>query len=355
MKKLAVVLLAIPALLITSCQNQGVDKSKVAIDYGYIRQTPFTDISQFGELSYEKLSGLISQKESFVLVIFGSRTCGCWEHFSPLLVQYANEYHVQVKVIDANTLEGKKSFGLYAVYDQMPSIAFFRRGKFVRQTVYYKLDENNRRMFSHYDEFVEYMNKNIYLPKMYYLDKEVLDNKISSGEEFSLYVARGECGDCKAINYNTLYTWSDKNKVASKELYIFDIDPWRPARDDPDYDEKMVIYNAIKTEYGLSEEGSAEFGWDTGYVPTFQKRTGSMITDMITVLNDHAEEGIVTSYFTEARIASSPILRDTGNKYLFNGKEVSGSEVEPWGSVIQSLQLKWHSPIVNLFLDTYVK
>ena len=77
---------------------------------------------------------------------------------------------------------------------------------------------------------------------------------------------------------------------------------------------------------------------------------------MITVLNDYAsEELIVTSYFNEARISASPMLRETGDKYLYNDKTIEADQRMDWGTVDQSLQLKWHTPILELYLSTYVK
>ena len=365
MRKIALLLLTIPTLVLSSCKSDQTDKSKIALDYGHYRTSSVTSMSQLTELDYDNLDALLATKESFVLLTYGNPYCGCWTDFTERCVlNFVNEYHYDFRYFNVSLLDGhSEKFGIYSGYSAMPGIVFIRRGKVIRQTIYGKLNENNRKMFKLYDKFEEFMLKNIYLPKMYYLEKDLLDTKISAGEDFTLYVARAECWDCKAINSSALYKWSDKNKESTNIMYIFNIDPYyasRPSIDDPDYEEKMAKYQAyllFKTNYGLSAEGCAEFGFDNGYVPTFQKRTGSTITDMITVLNDYVEENseVVTSFFNETRIANSPILRDTGNTYLINGREIESQYVYPWGNVVQELQLEWHTPIVNLFLDSYLK
>ena len=348
MKKLAAILLAIPVLLSTACKDGDIDKSKIALDYGHVRQEAITNLDQLGELTYNELQSAIDSKINFVLLVYGSSTCGCWTDFKPIARDYVNIHWYDFKVINANNIPGNNSYGIYAGADLMPSIVFFRRGKLVRQTVYGKLKENNRKMFKQYAEFEKYMRDNVYAPHMIYMDKEVLDHKIEINEYFNLYIARTGCGDCAAVDKNILYKWSTKNagKLLANDLYIFDIAPYRGTEQ----------YQDIKDQYGLSTTGSETFGFDDGYVPTFQRRHGAQIEDMITVLNDYAsEELVVTSFFNQARINASPMLRDTGNKYLFDGKTIEADQRMAWGAVDQTLQLKWHTPILELYLSTYVK
>ena len=348
MKKLIAFLLTISTLVLSSCNAGEIDKSKIALDYGHIRQNAITDISELGELTYSELQSFIDSKQNFVLLVY-NEGCGCWRDFHPLAKDYVNKFFVDFKVINVLNVPGNNSYGIYAGAGLMPSIVFFRRGKLIRQTVYGKLKENNRKMFKQYAEFEKYMKKNVYSPHMLYIDKDVLDHKISIKEFFNLYIARTGCGDCAAVDQKILYKWSTKNasKLLANDLYIFDLAPYRGTED----------YQSIKDQYGLSDITSNEpFGFGEGFVPTFQRRHGNQIEDMITVLNDSASnENIVTSYFNETRIAASPMLRDTGTQYLFDGKEIEEDQKTVWGGVDQNLQLKWHTPIVELYLNTYVK
>ena len=353
MKKLAAILLAIPVLLSTACRDGDIDKSKIALDYGHIRQTPIEDITESElALTYNELVDVIDTKQNFVLLVYGDEWCGCWTTFAPIAAQYVNNHFIDLRVINANNIPENDTYGIYAGYSQMPAIVFFRRGKLIRQTVYGKLNENNRKMFQRYEDFESYMKRNVYAPHMLYIDKGVLDHKIEINEYFNLYVARTGCGDCAAVDKKILYNWSTKNggKRLDTDLYIFDIAPYRGTDQ----------YQDIKDYCGLSVAGNTTFGYDYGpdhgFVPTFQRRHGSQIEDMITVLNDYAsEELVVNSYFNEARIQASPMLRNTGEEFLFNGQTIQESQRTGWGGIDQSLQLQWHTPILELYLSTYVK
>ena len=356
MKKSLLFLSVLTAISLASCGND-IDTSKIALDYGYDYKNDIVNIEEV-EIGYTGLTNLIDNKESFVLLIFHNRTCNCWEKFNPLAVQFMNEYNVVFHSFDNALLEGEDNYGIYRGTAAMPGICFFRRGQLIRQTIYGKLDINNREMFEDYDALEQYLFNNIYLPKMTYIDKDTLDNKIASNEDFALYVARSECNDCKTVNKEVLYHWNDTNTIVNHMMYIFDIEPYyarKPAEGDPEYDEKYAKYEAylaFKTTYGLSEVGNEAFGYGTGYVPTFQIRKGSTITDMITVLNDSVNaEKVVSSYFTQARISNSPLLKNTGDVYLFDGKILTDEQKQNW----RALQLTWHRPIVELFLNTYIK
>ena len=358
MKKSLLFLSVLTAISLASCGGSDIDTSKIALDYGYDYKNDIVNIEEV-EIGYTSLTNLIDNKESFVLLIYHNPTCGCWTEFNPLAVQFMNKYNVVFHSFDNALLENEDNYGIYQGTAAMPGICFFRRGQLIRQTIYGKLDINNRKMFKDYDALEQYLFDNIYLPKMTYIDKDTLDNKIASNEDFALYVARAGCGDCKSVNQQVLYSWNDVNTTVNHEMYIFDIEPYyarKPAETDPEYEEKYAKYEAylaFKTTYGLSEAGNEKFGYGTGYVPTFQIRKGSTITDMITVLNDSVNaEKVVSSYFTQARISSSPLLRNTGDIYLFEGKVLTDEQKQNWRTTVQ---LSWHRPIVELFLNTYIK
>lgn len=356
MKKSLLFLSLFTALTMASC-GESTDTSKIALDYGYDYKNDIVVIDEL-EIGYSSLVNLIDNQESFVLLIFHNRTCDCWEDFSPLAVQFMNKYNLRFYAFDNALLEGENNYGIYRGTDAMPGICFFRRGTLIRQSIYGKIDVNHRKFFKYYEDLEKYMFDNIYLPKMYYLDRESLDEKISSDEEFNLYVARTGCNDCLAAN-GVLLDWSDNNKETTiqNNLYIFDLKPYHPGRpDDPGYDEKYPIYIAIKTEYKLSEEGNASFGYDAGYVPTFQRWKNGDVIDMITILNDSAVgEDVKTqsSYFTEARVNASPMLRNT--TYIFQGREIGADELDERGRFTRDAQLKQQTPILKLYLSTYVK
>ena len=356
MKKLLGLFALVPTLILASCGSNNLDTSKIALDTGNIYSKSIT-YSDFHEMDYDELEACTIDKLSFVLVTFNDRTCGCWRDFNPLFVRFANEHHYQVKLFDVGLFAGHSNkFGVYSVTNHMPGICFFRRGKLIRQSVYGKNAENNRKMFKDYKTFEKFMLDNVYMPKLYYVDKETLDETIESKQEFSLYVARTSCGDCGRIEKDYIHSWVDKNKATTINdyLYIFDIQSYRSD---------MTLYQQIKDQYGLSTVYNTDFGYDTGYVPTFQRWKNGEIIDMITVLNDSVDSNLkVTSYFNQSRISKSPLLKDTGDEYLFDQKVVTEDDVTSmeyegvtYTFLKQDVQFKWHQPIVELFFNEYVK
>lgn len=356
MKKLLGLFALIPTLILSSCGSNNLDTSKIALDTGNIYSKSIT-YSDFHEMDYDELEACTIDKLSFVLVTFNDRTCGCWRDFNPLFVKFANEHHYQVKLFDVGLFEGHNNkFGIYSVTNHMPGICFFKRGKLIRQSVYGKNAENNRKMFKQYEKFEEFMFENVYMPKLYYVDKETLDNKIGTNQEFSLYVARTSCGDCGRIEKDYIHSWTDKNKskTLNDYLYIFDIQEFRSD---------MTVYQQIKDQYGLSDVYNTDFGFDTGYVPTFQRWKNGAIIDMITVLNDSVNSDfVVTSYFNESRISKSPLLKNTGDKYKFDQTIASEEDVsivewqgQQYTILKQDAQFKWHLPVVELFFNEYIK
>lgn len=365
MKKIFPILFAIPTLLLASCHAGEIDKSKIALDYGHIRDTEVANIYQFDDLDYDNLDALLLTKESFVLLTYHNKECGCWKDFAPLAVQFANEYHYDFRILDVALLSGhSEKFDIYSGRDAMPGIVFIRRGKVIRQTIYGKLNENNRKMFKKYKDFKEYMLKGIYLPSMYYIEKKSLDAKLDNNDTLNLYVAKKTCDDCNYVNKHFLYDWSSKNHTVDNPLYIFDIEVYQSDKYPEGY------YQQMKDRYGLSTANNPTFGYDTeyfqGFVPTFQRRRGWTILDMLTVLNDSVEkvgdDYIIHSYFTEARVNNSPILAESGSKYVLEGKVASKDVLEEreyeghtYVTFSREGQYKMHKEAIKLFFDNYGK
>ena len=192
------------------------------------------------------------------------------------------------------------------------------------------------------------------MPHVRYISKNILDSYISQNKEFNLYVGRSGCGDCDNINATLLKQWN-RTTTVQDSLYYFDIEEYRGTSE----------YQTIKDDYGLSQKYNTVLGYDyvdvfngteyktEGAVPTFQHRKGSTIEDMIVLLNDAVDTNTRTfthTYFTSARVVAMPFLAETGNQYVLEGKELTKDEADNWR---KSEQLKYHTPMFNLFFDTY--
>ena len=382
MKKNLFLLGLIPTLLFTSCNKQEIDKSKLLLMYGNCHLGSVS-LSTLQEYDYDELKAAIDNKETFVLLINDEisehTSCGCWNEFVPVFCKFSTEHHYDFKLFNTVLLEGKNKFGIYTKDDDMPGICFFKNGKLLRQTIYGKSKDDTRRIFKEYGKFEEFMLKNVYLPKFLYTDKDYLDNKIENNETFTIFYDRSKCPDCTEIKTTYLNNWIKNNKevTLSEPLYALDLQQWYPTPlpENPtqeqidEYKRESAIYQGIKDTYGLSEEYNTTFGYGTGVVPTFQRRTGSMVTDMIAVLNDSVVkvgegEYKLHSYFTQDRINNSPILRNTGDTYLYDEMPLTSDQVEEIeykGNIYYVLkngraqQMKWHTPIVDLFFEAYIK
>ncbi len=352
MKKKSLIPLLIPTLLFgaVSC-HPTVDTSKIILDFGRVVSEQGTTVN---EVTYKTLKDMMIEKgESFILVI-SDQGCGCWTDFQPKVARVNYKYQLNIMHV-RNDQSGflENDFGLNT---STTGIAFFRDGKLVRQVVY-KSDSSNYDIFrkANDDSALEKLiNDNVEMPHVRYISKDILDSYISQNKEFNLYIGRNKCGDCDNINATLLKQWN-RTATVQDSLYYFDIEEYRGTSE----------YQTIKDDYGLSQKYNAVLGYDyvdvfngneyktEGAVPTFQHRKGSTIEDMIVLLNDAVDTNIRTfthTYFTSTRVAVMPFLAETGDQYVLEGKELTQDEADNWR---KSEQLKYHTPIFNLFFDTY--
>ena len=352
MKKKSLILPLIPALIfsVSSCRP-AVDNSKIVLDFGRVYSSQGTTVTQ---VSYKNLKEkMIEKNESFILAV-SDEGCGCWRDFQPLVAELNYKHQLNIMHVDKDESGFlTDDFGLNTT---TTSIAFFRNGKLARQVVY-KSDSSNWDIFHKYTGVEALVKENVEFPHVKLVSKEVLDSFIATNKEFNLYVGRNGCGDCDNINATLLKQWN-KTTTVQDSLYYFDIEEYRGTAD----------YQNIKDGYGLSQtEVNPVLGYTyvetyggqeyttAGVVPTFQHRRGATIVDMISLLNDAASTGdkkISRSYFTAERVAAMPFLQGTGNEFVLQDKALTEDEATNWR---KSEQLKYHTPILNKFFETYFK
>ena len=338
--KKILILLACSLTALTGCVNKGTGSTKVNLLYGNIREANITNITELDELEYDELSSLIAHKENFILATFNP-TCGCWDDYQKPLTYFINKYHYDIKYMDINKLSGKdEKYGIYSVAGDLPGIVFFKNGKITKQAKYYGNPKPN--IFKKNEDFEQFVLQNVNLPKMYYVTKTVLDGYITDNKEFILYASLTNCPDCATLEEKYLKDWNNKVNTINAEVYVFDILPYLIAGQSQE----------IRDELGLSATSNPTFGWETGYVPTFQRRVGSSITDMITVINDRVEDGKIVSYFSSERVNASPSLRGNASKYIVNGRDHAEVTDKPaWRLEEYELQ----KDAIKTFFDTYIK
>ena len=317
--------------------------AKVNLDYGHIQMEEIGNITQLDATDYDGLSSLISHKRNFALAVYNP-TCGCWTDFQKPLTDFINKYHYEIKYIDANILRAHEDrFGIYTELGDLPGIVFFKEGKLLRQKVYYQSSESDRKIFKNSQKFEAYMLKNINVPKMYYVDEDVLKSYINEGKEFNLYITKFECPDCSAFDETFLFPWNNKVNKVNSNLYIWDI---KDHIGQPDY-------QSTKDYYGLSEAGNPTFGWSTGVMPTLQHRRGSQVLDMISAINDYIVDDKIVSYFTTEHVNASEALRGQASKFVLNGQTMT-KKFDDWDEWRKE-QLVLQKDIINTFVNYYVK
>lgn len=333
---------------ICSC-GKAPTPGKYCLSYGNIRSYEITMVEQLGEYTTaQEFYDAINTGDTFLTAIYNDvgTTCQCWTNFQPILIQFANEYHVEIKYIGRSKLINN-TLGIYAGTD-MPSIVAFSSGQLVAQAI------NNRQfeaVFVSYNAFKEYVTLNFNLPKMFYLDRTTLENKINENDEFTLYVMRNGCPDCGKLSRDILPYWNGAHPTIDKNLYIFDMEEYRGTSE----------YQPLKNYLGLSEEGDAIFGYnhgsDKGMFPTLQHRTGSTINDMITVLNEFkdTDNKCLVSYFTETRVSHMNFLTPAQKENtVFDGMHLTDAQLADFGAFKLEFYRNYHYPLVNQFLDYYL-
>jgi len=354
MKKLTILsLLPVAIFSMVGCKPKEND-NKIFLEFGKVHQTKTNQVS---EIDYDTLSSWINNGQTFALAV-SNDGCTCWTNFEPILANFNFKYNLDIRHVRVQELnvEGRDRFGLYTVPIDSPFIAFFKQGKLIRQAMYGG-NKSQSKIFTDSTgaEFEKFFFENAYLPKMYYVEKETLDSYITENKEFNLYISRGKCGDCSTANKEVLSKWNTTIESVNSPLYVFDIDVYR--------DTSTEVYQQVKDDYGLSDAQNKEFGWSTGYIPTFQHRKGSTIEDMIVVYNDglrtEGEDKVLNSYFTNEMVSKIKFLKDTGTKYVLDGMKLNDDQIayyEGYGYYLKSeVKAQLHNPILELFMNTYVK
>lgn len=314
------------------------------LDYGVINSSPIKSTTEMDNLNYNELYNKIIDNDSFALAIYNG-DCTCWDDFRPVLVDYTNNTNIKIFIIHVDYLIGENSFGLIVDKSVMPSIAIFAKGKLHIQKTYF----DDRNLFKDFHKLDEFIKENTIAPKQYYIDKKTLDSKIANNDDFTICFTYSNNYYHRIINKDAIHDWNYEIESTIKPLYIFEINKYAEDGD----------YQFLKDKYGLSELNNPDFGYQKGFVPTFQNRKGSQILDMIVPLNDFQDNGIVHSYFSKERIKNMPFLEGTSLNLDFDKTKLDKVDTEHgwdtnWELMKFDFYKKYHYPILKLLLSTYI-
>lgn len=372
MKKKITLFLSIPTLLfsLASCgDNPGGDSTNepIVLSYGEIC-TNYTGFCEelplrAPENSVDGLYDWVAENRSFVLIVTKKEACGCWEDFEPIVSRANTDYNLGIRYIYMEDLPIDNPFNIYVESKvKMPTICFFNNGVLKKQILY----SGDNEAYKDYNAFINLLKKNVIFPKRYMISMDDLDKYIESNKEFTIYYNRNACPDCTLMDTNYLNPWSSGNFTVNDPLLVFDFQPYYPKRPkdtDPqeawdEYNEKLKDYNDYKKKYGLSysEDVNPIFGFETGAVPTFQRRKGNEILDMIVTLNDSYNKETLkmdVTYFTRERVNAMPSLLEK-EKYILSDYTFTEEQVKD-RTTYRNTQYSIQFAAFEQFFKTYVK
>ena len=291
--------------LLSSCSS----KENLALRYG----TMINIKNSFGlkELSNQEL--LIKtrdEKEVFLLAVYQgqySETCGCWETFENVLVNYINKYHEMVYLFNAqNISDSLLDLKIEKIEQSTPYLYVFNGKKTVAK---FTLNNNrDKAIFEDISGQAMYtrVHKVVKAPSLYYVDDEYLSSLPSEQESVVMFMRNG-CSDCKYTLSDVLLPYITHNKL-KKDIFLFDMQSYYDiSRSETASEEEKTVYQNLKNRYGLSEEGSNKFGYQNGVVPTIQYRKQNTVQDAAIYFNDvvsKKDDGsfyISNSYYSQER------------------------------------------------------
>lgn len=95
-------------------------------------------LSTYHEISYDEYKEMISNKDTFPLVI-GSSSCSACSLFKPTMESFISKYQIDVRYIDIAKLsdEEKDEFSSITGFKSTPTTIFFENGE--QASVYYRI------------------------------------------------------------------------------------------------------------------------------------------------------------------------------------------------------------------------
>lgn len=347
LKSLFIIPMVAISLMASACSSTS---EKIALIYGDKNASDVVD------LKYTDLKSKIDDKETFILAIEPDSACVCWSDFYPILKSYIAEKHVIIYHVKYDSFGDKDTFNLN-IRKGYTTFAIFENGTLKQNLLY----DGGNEIFKVKDKFYSYMDDVTTLPHYYYVNLQDVNSMKKGSEQSVIYFARNNCGDCTYADKNVLKQYAQANKNL-KNLYILDCEKIGVRVYDESgklTPESQVAWNTFKVEYGLASEKNETYGFDTGYVPTFQVVKENKYISSCVYFNDTLKkEGdklvVGSTFYTEKRLANLQYLADFTGKKVLEGLEVPETDaISTWWK--QDAANVYHKPLLEAFLNYYLK
>ena len=322
------------------------------LTYGTYISTTDESKNDATKINYSELSARMSSdgayhNENFLLTVAPTNGCICWAKFQAVLKQFIKETHYLVYQINCDEFGENSNFGL-TFQDGHVTFAIIKGGNIVKQYMSSSVLDSKDALKSEVDKFVR-------APELYYVDEPFLNEAIKTGETTLVEYIRNGCSDCNYVNPNILWTFAHQNVFATK-MYVIDLqDLWETRNDSTDYQN-------FKDRYLLSKAFDENYGYDNGYVPTFQyyqrgkiKSASVTFNDEIAKVND--EYKVVNSYYTQERLPNLEYAQNVSTNVL-KGLTLAEEDVLAFNGEYywnQNKAVEYHKPLFEAFLKTYTK
>jgi len=341
MKKLT---LLIPLLIfptLTGCGNI----IKTQLTYGTLISTTAT------QLTPSEFDTRYDAGENFLLAIYPKdSSCLCWGHFEYVINQAVEKDNLLIYKYYAQEVSSSvamKENGNFRSDLSHPTFYVVRNKNIAK---YYPYNSDNP-FYTEYTSFKKEMEKVCKFPKIYYVNEDILDQKLLDTKCMAFYI-RESCSDCKYLIPNALIPYIDSHNFNDK-IYMIDFDPYRSS--DP------TLYQEKKDKYKLSTKYNEHLGYDTGYIPTLQFYENGILKDMMVYFNDKEliyDETkdvyhVSDSYYNEERNIYHHYLDNITDKDLTK-VDIKAEDTIQNRSWKSSSAAVYHNQILNAFLDKYL-
>ena len=331
MKKIGLLftlLMVAPSMI--GCDSKTLDR----ITYGTLYHETSVEIDN--DTLYSK-----KDNENFLLATYGDTSCGCWGYFSTVLDVLSKYQHILTyKISDKEIDERLNAFGIKNSVN--PAFYIIANKKVIRRVFY----TDNSSYFTDENKLLELIKNTVELPYMYFINEEQIKSEVIDNNGI-IYYTRLSCPDCNYCTPNVLMPrfkyWKSNNKI-----YVYDMDPLR--NEDPEK------YQHFKDDHFLSDKYNQEFGYKTGFVPTFQYYKDGELYDMAVYFNDEITDGVITdSYYSEERNKHIHYTTNLTRKVLV-GTRLNEYELNASGNwKDQESHNRYYEPFIDAFFDFYFK
>lgn len=367
-------LLPLAALLcasLSSCANDN-PASPVRLPYGKLYDANASLSANLQKITWSTLSGLVSAKRTFVLFIDTDpdSLCTCFSYLKKGLTTYLASSNAYLYTITPSEFDGtgKSTFDLKVSGGEgNETIAVFENGGIKYQRQRAGQDDSWTQDAT---VFSDWMKARISVPDMLYVSL----SQLAALPKDAPYVRAfywASCPDCEYVNENFLKTYNLQSRTS---WYAFDCDVEgvrylngvkadRKAAEGTPGALAYQQYQAFMKTYGISLEGSADFGYGRGYVPCFQFVSNGEVADMDVYVNDGLEKNadgtykVSQTYWDGTRnheffhYLDQGVLTDFTKEAALQAIPSSDTEDGGW---THPAAAKYHDPLLKGFLDHYL-